>query len=115
VLNFFETVDPNDLFISVLTIGELRRGLAMRRRSDPSMVDQLSKWVDDTENKFADRILPVDVPAARLWGELSSIRSLPVVDTLIAATAISRGLTLATRNVRDVEPTGVAIYNPWLA
>ena len=65
------------------------------------------------ETTFADRVLPVGVPVARLWGELSAGRSLPVIDTLIAATAITRGLTLVTRNTRDVAATGVPLVDPW--
>jgi len=69
--------------------------------------------VDGIETTFADRVLPIDAATARLWGEFSAQRSLPVIDTLIAATAISRGLTLVTRNTRDVESTGVPLINPW--
>jgi toxin FitB len=69
--------------------------------------------VDGIETTFADRVLPVDAAAARLWGELSARRSLPAVDTLIAATAITRGLTLVTRNTRDVAATGVPLLDPW--
>jgi hypothetical protein len=69
--------------------------------------------VDEIELTFQDRVLPVDAAAARIWGELSADLNLPVVNTLIAATAISRGLVLVTRNTRDVAATGVAILNPW--
>ena len=69
--------------------------------------------MDGIETTFADRVLPVDASAARLWGELSGRRPLPVIDTLIAATAITRGLTLVTRNTRDVAGTGVPLVDPW--
>jgi predicted nucleic acid-binding protein len=69
--------------------------------------------VDGIETTFADRLLPVDAAVARRWGELSAGGILPVIDTLIAATAICRGLTLVTRNTRDVEPTGVPLVDPW--
>jgi hypothetical protein len=69
--------------------------------------------VDGIETTFADRVLPVDAAAARLRGELSARRSLPVVDTLIAATAITHGLTLVTRNTRDLAATGVPVLDPW--
>jgi toxin FitB len=69
--------------------------------------------MDGIETTFADRILPVDTPVTRLWGELSAGRTLPVIDTLIAATAITRGLTLVTRNTRDVAATGVPLLDPW--
>ena len=77
------------------------------------MATRLGGWVDSIETTFADRVLPVDAAAARLWGELSAGRSLPVIDTLIAATAITRGLTLVTRNTRDVASTGVPLIDPW--
>ncbi|MBV8532131.1 MAG: PIN domain-containing protein [Candidatus Eremiobacteraeota bacterium] len=80
------------LFLSVLTLGELRKGVEAKRRTDSATADRLGAWVDGIETTFADRILPVDTPAARLWGELSAGRTLPVIDTLIAATAITRGL-----------------------
>lgn len=71
--------------------------------------------MDGIETSFADRVLPVDAATARCWGELSARRSLPVIDTLIAASAISRGLTLVTRNSRDVQSTGVPLVDPWQA
>jgi len=101
------------LFISVLTLGELRQGVAARRRTDPISAGQLGLWVDGIETTFADRVLSVDAAAARIWGELSSGRSLPVIDALIAATAIAGGLTLVTRNTRDVASTGVPLVDPW--
>lgn len=110
---FLESTDSASLFLSVLTIGELRKGVAARRRTDAVTADRLAAWVDGIETMFADRVLPVDVAAARLWGELAADRSLPVVDTLLAATAISRGLILVTRNIRDVAATGVQLLDPW--
>lgn len=75
--------------------------------------DQLGAWVDGIETTFADRVLPIDTATARRWGEWSAHRTLPVIDALIAATAISYGLTLVTRNTRDVEFTGVPLIDPW--
>jgi predicted nucleic acid-binding protein len=65
------------------------------------------------EADFAERVIPVDRAIARMWGELSARQSLPVVDTLIAATALVHGLTVVTRNVADFELVGVALFNPW--
>ena len=113
VLAFLTAADAVGLFLSVLTVGELRRGVAARHRIDPASADRLGLWVDGIETTFADRVLPVDMSVARLWGELSAGRSPPVIDTLIAATAMVHGLTLVTRNTRDVELTGVALRNPW--
>ena len=110
---FLSAADAAGLFVSVLTLGELRKGVEAKRRTDPVAADRLSAWVDGIETIFADRLLPVDAAAARCWGELSARRSLSVIDTLIVATAIRHGLTLVTRNTRDVEATGVALVDPW--
>jgi predicted nucleic acid-binding protein len=113
VTAFLDAADEAGLFISVLTLGELRKGVAARRRTDPAAANRLGGWVDGIETIYADRVLPVNASVARLWGELSAGRSLPVIDTLIAATAIASGLTLVTRNTRDVEATGVPLVDPW--
>jgi toxin FitB len=113
VMAFLSAADTAGLFLSVLTLGELRKGVEAKRRTDSVTAATLGAWVDGIETTFADRVLPVDAAAARLWGELSARRSLPVVDTLIAATAITRGLTLVTRNTRDVAATGVPLLDPW--
>jgi toxin FitB len=115
VIAFLSAADAAGLFLSVLTLGELRKGVAAKRRADPAAASQLVAWVEGIETNFADRILPVDAATAICWGELSAGRSLPVIDTLIAATAMSRGLTVVTRNARDVEATGVAFVDPWQA
>ncbi len=115
VIAFLSAADSAGLFLSVLTLGELRKGVEAKRRTDSLAADQLGAWVDGLERIFADRVLSVDAATARRWGELSAGKSLPVIDTLIAATAISRGLTLVTRNTRDVQSTGVPLVDPWQA
>jgi len=112
VTAFLAAADSATLFLSVLTIGELRKGVEARRNTDPT-TDRLSAWVDAIETEFADRLLCVDAAVARLWGELSAGRSLPVIDTLIAATAIRHGVTLVTRNTGDFDSTGVPLVDPW--
>jgi predicted nucleic acid-binding protein len=113
VIAFLSAADAAGLFLSVLTLGELRKGVEAKRRTDAVAADRLGAWVDGIETMFADRVLPIDAAAATRWGELSAGRSLPVIDTLIAATALCHGLTLVTRNKRDVEPTGVPLVDPW--
>jgi len=113
VMAFLAAADAAALFLSVLTLGELRKGVAIKRRSDADAADRLGAWVDGIETVFADRVLPIDAAVARLWGELSAGRNLPVIDTLIAATAMVHGLSLVTRNTRDVAATGVALVDPW--
>ena len=113
VMAFLAAADAAGLFLSVLTLGELRKGVEAKRRIDSLTAARLGAWVDGIETTFADRVLPVDAPAARLWGELSAARTLPVIDTLIAATAITRGMTLVTHNTRDLAGTGVPLVDPW--
>ena len=113
VMDFLANADGGRLFVSVLTLGELRKGVEAKRRGDPVAAAALSAWVDVIESGFIDRIVDIDAPTARLWGELSAARRLSVVDTLIAATALRRDLTLVTRNVRDVAATGAAVLDPW--
>jgi predicted nucleic acid-binding protein len=113
VLDFVRQTDPSVLYLSVLTLGELRRGVAHRRVSDPVAAESLTVWVDGLEYGFADRILGIDTPTARLWGELSAQRPRAVIDTLLAATAISHGLTFVTRNTADVEDIDVKLLNPF--
>jgi predicted nucleic acid-binding protein len=113
VTHFMQTLRGQPVFISVLTLGELRRGAELRRRSDAVAAEQLAVWIDVTEINFADRVLPVDRAVADIWGKLSADRPRPVVDALIAATALAHDLTLVTRNTRDFADTGVALVNPW--
>ncbi len=109
VVDYLAGLNPLMVYLSVLTIGELRLGLA---RKGPQAT-ALAAWIDDVENAFRPRILPVTLEIAHLWGELSAGRSRPIVDTLLAATAIVHNLTLVTRNTKDFTDTGVALLNPW--
>ena len=113
VISFLSAAETAGLFLSVLSLGELRKGVAAKRRTDPNATDRLGAWVDGIETTFADRVLPIDAATAQRWGELSALRTLPVIDTLIAATAMRHDLTLVTRNVRDVASTGVPLIDPW--
>jgi predicted nucleic acid-binding protein len=113
VTAFLAAAEATGLYLSVLTLGELRKGVAMKRRNDPAAADRLAAWVDDIETLFADRLLPVDASVARRWGEMSATGPFPVIDALIAATALLHGLTLVTRNTRDVAATGVLLLDPW--
>ncbi len=113
VMAFLARADSAALFLSVLSLGELRKGVEAKRRVDPRVAAELGAWVDGIETTFADRVLDIDAGVARLWGELSATRSLPVIDILIVATAIQRGLVLVTRNTGDVVATGVNTLNPW--
>lgn len=113
VIAFLTNTDPSTLFISVLTLGELRKGVAQKQRTDPSAAQSIAAWVDGLEFGFADRILGIDAPTARLWGELSAERPRPVIDTLLAATAVTHQLTFVTRNTSDVQDIDVPLHNPF--
>jgi predicted nucleic acid-binding protein len=103
-----------DSYLSVLTIGELRKGVEAKRRLDPAAAERIDAWIGRLEIQYADKTLPVDKPVADMWGRLMADRPRPIVDTMLAATALVHGLTLVTRNTRDVAGTGVNAINPWL-
>ena len=113
VMAWFQGVDQSDLFLSVLTIGELTKGIARRRARDPNAAESLMHWLRGIETLFAERLIPVDAAVAAAWGELNAARPLPVTLSLLAATARVHGLTLATRTIKDVHDTGVDCVNPW--
>jgi predicted nucleic acid-binding protein len=113
VISFLEGAAASALYISVLTLGELRKGVIAKRREDPAAAKSLATWVEGFELSFADRILGIDAATARLWGDWSGERPWPVVDTLLAATAHLHGLTLVTRNTRHVRGIPVKVLNPW--
>ncbi len=100
-------------YLSVLTVGELRRGAFQNRSKHPQMTDRYSTWIDAVEAAYKERLLPIDNAVASLWGQLSADRPRAVIDTLLAATAIVHDLTLVTRNVVHVQDLPVKLLNPW--
>ncbi len=113
VTAFLQSADPSALYISVLTVGELHKGIVAKQRKDASGAALLSSWVAGIELSFADHVLDIDAAVARYWGEWSGERPRTVIDTLIAATAFTRGMTLVTRNVRDLKGLPIKVLNPW--
>jgi toxin FitB len=113
VISFLAAAEPSALYTSVLTLGELRKGVALKKRSDPDAAKKLGAWVDGLEYSFADRILGIDAATARVWGELSAQRPRPVIDTLLAATAVVHELTFVTRNMSDVQGIKLKLLDPW--
>ena len=101
-----------DLYLSVVSIGEIERGIARARPRDPAFARSLAGWLDTLLALYAERILAVDLLAARRWGRLTGAIGHESADLLIAATAIEKGLTVVTRNVRHFEPTGVPVLDP---
>lgn len=113
VERFFQAIDPQAIYLSVLTIGALRKGAKLKGKSDRVAEISLSVWIDKIESFHSDRILPVTNEIARLWGEWSADRPRPVIDTLIAATAQTHQLVLVTRNTDDFADLPVRLLNPW--
>jgi len=113
LVQWFGEAPSQDLFVSVLSIGEIERGLERQRMVDPSFAEHLAAWLDIVLRTYGERILPVDIAVARRWGRLSHRIGNKGLDLAIAATALEHGLTVATRNVSDFEPTGVAVFNPF--
>jgi len=115
VMAWYTEVDGEQLATSVLVIGEIRNGIERLRRRDAMAATALETWLASVRSILAGRILPVTSEIADQWGRLGVPDALPVVDGLLAATALVHDLTLVTRNERDVERTGVRILNPFAA
>lgn len=110
---WFSGLDDEEIYLSVLTIGEIRRGIESVRRRDPDSAAALDSWVARLSEAHRDRILPIDRAIAEEWGRMNVPDPLPVVDALLAATARVSGLTFATRNTADVESAGVELLDPF--
>ena len=114
VLEWFNEVADDEIHLTVLAIGELRRGVETIRKRDPVQAAALDRWVGRLVANHAERIVPVDGPVADRWGRLAAIRAASVIDTLMAATALEHGLVLVTRSVKDVAWTGVSYLDPFV-
>lgn len=106
-------VVEDDLWLSALVLGEIRKGVELARRRDPGKADVLEAWLADVVAGFGDRVLPVDTAVAEEWGRMNAVRPVPVIDALLAATAKANGLTLVTRNGADVASLDVDVLNPF--
>ena len=116
VSNWYTGVGESQLFISSLTIGEIRRGIELaRRRGDVDQAKTLETWLQMVVEEFSGQILSVDAQVADTWGRISAPRPVPVVDGLLAATAVVHDMTLVTRNVSDVEGLGARVLDPFNA
>lgn len=113
VLAWLESVDDDDLFLSVLVAGEIRKGVEQARAKDPLKARALEGWLAGLVQQYGERVLSITPAVAEQWGLLSAPRPLSTVDGLLAATAMVHRLTLATRNVVDVAHTGVTTLNPF--
>jgi predicted nucleic acid-binding protein len=106
-------IQPDEVFLSVLTMGEIRRGIELHRPKDAKAAGALERWLLGLESHYAERILPITTAIADRWGRLCLNQPLPVSDGLIAATAFEHKLTVVTRNVADFQRSGVNTLNPF--
>jgi len=113
VMRWLSSVAPEDLYLSVLVIGEIRQGIEGLRSRDPIQAVNLEAWLSGLRRLYAERILPIDLEIAEEWGRMNAPNPISSRDGLMAATAKVRGMTFVTRNTADVERTGVRVLNPF--
>jgi toxin FitB len=113
VLAWWETIASAEIFISALTIGEIRLGIERLRRKDSVQAGLLEQWLHGLRASYQDHIINVDARIAEEWGRLNVPDPLPVIDGLLAATARVRGSILVTRNTADLARSDVRMLNPW--
>jgi predicted nucleic acid-binding protein len=109
---WLSSIKDEDVYLSVLVLGETRRGIERARRSDPARARALDTWLSTIKQSYGDCILPIDQMVADEWGSMSATRLAATVDSLLAATAKVHRMTLATRNVADVAGLGADVLNP---
>jgi toxin FitB len=113
VASWFDSVAPDSLFLSVLVVGEIRHGIESLARRDPAQAEIFERWLGQLVSGYGDRLIPITERIAQVWGRLNVPDPVPVVDGLMAATALVHDWTLVTRNVSDVRSTGVRLLNPF--
>ncbi|HTT85029.1 MAG TPA: type II toxin-antitoxin system VapC family toxin [Rhizomicrobium sp.] len=110
---WYASIADEDLFLSTLVLGVIRKRVELARPRDAGKAVALERWLREIETAFDGRLLGIDNAVSDQWGRMSAIRTVPVIDGLLAATALVNGLTLATRNDRDVAGLGAAVLNPF--
>ena len=113
VVTWFESLLPENVFTSVIVLGEIRLGIELIARRDKLRSEALEQWYAMMRERLGSRVLAVDEPVMTIWARLSVPKVLPVYDGLIAATALLHGLIIATRNTQDYRRAGVEVINPW--
>jgi toxin FitB len=113
VAKWFASVPAGELFLSVLVVGEIRQGIERLARRDQAQAEVFEQWLGRLVHAYSDRIIPVRANVADIWGRLNVPDPVPVVDGLLAATALAHGWTLVTRNTADVAHTGVRLLDPF--
>jgi predicted nucleic acid-binding protein len=115
VARWVNSTPVEEIGTSVVVLAEIRHGIELKRRRDPEQAVFLDRWFLQMRTQLADRVLPVDEPVAEAWALLGVPDPLPLIDGLLAATAKVHGLTLVTRNVADIAPSGVPFLDPYTA
>jgi predicted nucleic acid-binding protein len=115
VAAWYRSIRDEEIFLSVLLIGEIRQGIERLRPRNPRRARTLEQWLEELLQSFGDRILPIEGSAAQSWGRLNAPEVFPVIDSLLAATAEAHGLTLVTRSIKDIARSGVRCLNPFEA
>ncbi|MFN0193490.1 MAG: type II toxin-antitoxin system VapC family toxin [Aestuariivirga sp.] len=114
VARWYDAIADTELYLSVLVLGEIRRGIELARPRDPAKAAALEQWLDTVFRAFESRIIPIDNAVAAEWGRISAMRTVPVIDGLLAATARVNDMTLVTRNSADIEGLGARTLDPFL-
>ncbi|WP_342360880.1 type II toxin-antitoxin system VapC family toxin [Terrarubrum flagellatum] len=115
IVAWLKSTSGQTRFCSVISIGEITKGIEKRRKSDEPLAARLAVWLRDLEMEFGERVLPITTEIAVAWGRIASGRTRDTADSLIAATAIVHDLTLVTRNTRDFADLSIKLYDPWSA
>ena len=113
VAAWYQSLSDESIYLSVLVLGEIRKGIERARPKDPPRARALENWLSTLRRSFADHILPIDDAVVDEWGRMSAKRPLSTVDALLAATAKVHGMTFATRNTADVADLGAEVLNPF--
>jgi predicted nucleic acid-binding protein len=110
---WLRSVDPTTIYLSVITLGEIMKGIALKLRADTGAAAALTAWLEQLRHDHSDRIIPVSDRIALEWGRLAAERPRGMADGLIAATAMVHNKIIVTRNVSDFSDTGIPVLNPW--
>ena len=113
VASWYASIDDSEIYLSVLVLGEIRKGIERARPNDPAKARALERWLNAVAEAFADHILPIDHVVADEWGRMSAKRPVPSIDALLAATAKAHRMTLATRNISHIADLGAEFLNPF--
>jgi len=113
VAAWYASIDDDAVYLSVLVMGEIRKGIALAERRDRPKAAMLEAWLNAVDTAFAERILPIDRAVTDEWGRMSARCPVPVIDGLLAATAKVHDMTLVTRNDEDVANLGAKVLNPF--